>query len=243
MITIDNRVGSKDLYPLLPPAKAKLGRLPFADAAFLGNGPNNIPVLVGVELKRIGDAINSMETGRFAGHQLPGLLASYNVVYLVVEGIWREGEGGLLEVRKGRMWHPMAHGRRQYMVRELENWLTTQEILGGVKIRTTTSPKSTAQLLLHLHNWWTSKDYNDHRSHMALDNSNDLTHGLLTKPDLKWRLAKELPGVGWQRGKDMAESFDTPLEMLNASVDRLVEVGGVGKGTAGKVYKALRKGK
>ena len=53
--------------------------------SFTGQGPNG-PVSVGIEYKRMGDALACMVGGRFTGHQLPGLRQSYQQYWLLVEG-------------------------------------------------------------------------------------------------------------------------------------------------------------
>src|SRR2546426_10716375 len=96
MILVDDRTGSKALYPFLPSGSAEICRLNSADYAFVGNG-NGKPTLVGIERKGLNDALQCIQTGRFAGTQLPGLLHDYDVVYLIVEGAWRPGKEGTLE--------------------------------------------------------------------------------------------------------------------------------------------------
>ena len=110
MILIDNRTGSKELFPLFPKGSAKLCHLPFGDFSFVGNGPDEMPLNIGIERKQIREVAGEMSAGRLVGHQVPGLLATYQVVYLIVEGRWRgiprraysKPRGG-----SGRMW-PMV---------------------------------------------------------------------------------------------------------------------------------------
>ena len=62
-------------------------RMDYGDAMVTGNGPCG-QVDIGIERKRIGDLVNSITTGRLSGHQLPGLLAQYYKVYIIVEGMY-----------------------------------------------------------------------------------------------------------------------------------------------------------
>ena len=95
MILIDDRMGSKELLPLFRPydVTVELSHLEYADIAFFGNGPTG-PELVGIERKTLHDLVNSMRSRRLSGYQLPGLMAAYAWVYIVVEGVWRAGDGG-----------------------------------------------------------------------------------------------------------------------------------------------------
>src|ERR1035437_1169131 len=69
MILIDKRIGSADLLAPLQAAgfDAQLVELAFGDLAFEGKGPNGTTLNVGVELKRLGDLVSSLRTGRLAG--------------------------------------------------------------------------------------------------------------------------------------------------------------------------------
>ena len=241
-ITIDSRVGSKDLMAYLPKAKARLGRLEYGDASWLGSGPEGVPVMVGVELKRLLDMLQSMQNGRFAGYQLPGLQACYEVVYLIVEGDYRPNpRNGLLEKPIGKRWVSVELGTRRFMYQELEGFLNTQDVLGKVRVRRTKDPRHTAQLLLALHHWWTDKTWEEHRSHLALDESGGLAGGFLTKPGLKRRVAKELPGIGWGRSIAVAEHFESVREMVNAEREEWMGIPGIDKVISEKVVESIRR--
>lgn len=240
-IIIDSRIGSKDLIKYMPKHLARLGRLEYGDASFLGNGPDGVLIPVGLELKRLTDALSSMATGRFAGHQLPGMQAVFKVRYLVVEGIWRANpQTGLLEYPRGKKWLPVDLGGRQFMARELEGFLTTQEIMGGMHLRITGTPKQTAQLLVNLHHWWTDKKWEQHHSHLAFDLSDGPETALLRKPGLLRRMAKELPGIGWGRSRAVEDYFDSVADMVNAEESEWLEIAGVAKGIAPQVVEAIR---
>src|SRR5215471_7722117 len=131
MILIDERVGSKELLPYFKPfdVEAEICRLGFADAAFVGNGPDGI-ISIGIERKVLGDLLASMRAERLAGHQLDGLLENYQVNYLIVEGICRPGRNGELEQIRGNDWRAIYIGRTPMLYREMDNFLTTMEAVG-----------------------------------------------------------------------------------------------------------------
>jgi len=229
MIVIDNRIGSKELLPHFPQSIAKLGSLEYADACFLGNGPEG-PVMVGVERKALGDLLSSMQTGRLAGHQLLGLINSYHTVYLIVEGIWRtDPRSGLLEVRRGQGWTPFGFGKRQWMTKEMDNFLNTLEVIGGVVVRTTPSMRETASLITNTYHWW-SKEWEDHKSHLAIHKGRVRQDSvLLTKPSLVRRMSAEISGIGWGRSKNVDSHFSSVREMVLADGREWLEIPGIGK--------------
>lgn len=240
MIILDSRVGSKDLINYMPKNAAKLGHLEYGDASFLGNGPNDEPIPVGIELKRLLDLLNSMVTGRLSGHQLPGMQACYRVRYLIVEGIWRPNpQSGLLEYPRGKKWLPVALGTRTFMARDLEAFLNTQDIIGGMHIRTTGSPRQTAQVILALYHWWCDKTWDEHRSHLAFDESGSLGTAQLVKPTLRKRMAKELPGIGVMKSGAVEAHFENVVEMVNAPAEEWEKIPGIGKDIGEKVVKEM----
>ena len=136
MITVDSRTGSIELLPLFPKNTAKPGYLAFADFAFTGRGyANGLPLLIGVERKTTTDLLSSMTTGRLSGYQIPGLLNSYNAVYLIIEGIFRPNPNSkiLEHYRKGK-WVSIKLGNREFMSRELYNYINTLTTICGITI-------------------------------------------------------------------------------------------------------------
>jgi ERCC4-type nuclease len=241
MIRLDNRVGSGDLSVFFEKwhVPYTLCRLEYGDCAIKGNGPNGTTIEVGVEIKKVRDALNSICDGRFAGHQLPGLIESYHCVWLVLEGQFScDYESGMLMFRKGRTMAPLTLGQRKFMFRDLDHWLTTMEARGGVRVRRTLSRMETARYIADLHSWWTGKEWEEHRSHLAFDEAT-VDSEILFRPNLVRRMAAELPGVGWTRSKAVAARFGSVVEMVLANREEWEECDGIGKGIAEKVTKAL----
>ena len=234
-ILIDSRVGSKDLVKPLG-SISKLAVLEFADAMFVGGGEGNKPVFVGIEIKTVKDALSCVASGRFAGHQLPGLVKEYDIVYLLIEGPWRANREGLLEVPYGKRWRTVNLGSRFFMWRDFELWLTSMESMGGLRMRFPYSRKETVETIKLLYRWWTHKDWGEHRSHLAANKSSSV---LGVKHSLKRRIAAQLDGVGETRSKAVAEYFPSIFEMITAPVDEWMEIAGVGEKTAERVVKEL----
>jgi ERCC4-type nuclease len=227
MILLDPRAGSADYEPLLRAlgAPVEMVTLEFGDVAFYGSG-----YAVGVELKRLNDLLNCIVTGRFSGHQLPGLALHYAEAWLIVEGYWRPNpQDGVLETRRGRDWVPVKLGARTWMYRDLDNFLTTVEVKGGVRVKRTANPDETARAIYGLYAWWL--DYDGHRSHLALNRAGrDVA--LFTRPTFVRRVAAELPGVGFEKSGMIAGAFPTVRALMGADEKRLRTLPGIGKALA-----------
>lgn len=237
MIEIDNRVGSRELLQFFPENTARLKRLEFADFAFVGNGKDNMPIFVGIERKTIPDLVNSIHTGRLAGYQAPGLYNSYNVIYIVVEGTWRENKDGFVEIPR-RGWRNAAYSGGKVKCSALLNFLNTLDIAYGFHVRSSATPHQTASLVLSLYQWWT-KDYSKHH---AVDSIFDGPQGPIAfKASFTRKVACQLPRIGWEISGRVEERFGSVENMLQATIKDWQQIPGIGKVTAEKAYAQLRK--
>ena len=241
MIYLDSRVGSKDLLPLMPKNSSTLTYLEYGDASFLGRGIDDIPVSVGIERKRLNDMLTSMTTGRLSGHQIPGLMACYDYVYLVVEGLWRANpKDGLLEVPGKGGWRSVKLGARRFMAKELWSYLNTLQICAGVYVWKTGSARATAQWLTNLHAWWTCKPLDAHKSHRA--QHVPFAKLVKQKEPLVQRLAQQIvPGIGHRKSKAIAQRFGSAWELLLADQKAWESVDGIGKVLAKRIMEELHK--
>lgn len=240
MIYIDDRVGSKDLLPLFPKNSSTLTRLEYGDIAFLGRGVDDLPVSIGIERKRINDMLTSMTSGRLSGHQIPGLMACYDVVYLVVEGLWRANpQDGILEKPGAKGWYPVRLGSRQFMAKELWGFLNTLQVMTGVYVWKTGSAKATAQYLTSVFYWWNSKPLDAHKSHTA---PHIRCAPLSTKrPPLVQRVAAELPGIGFGKSKSIAKRFGSLIELVTATESDWRGIEGVGETLTKRIMEEIHK--
>jgi len=240
MLYLDARVGSGDLDEPL----RRLGldvevipRIDFADVAFFGHGPlGENTVQIGIEIKKIRDLLN---VERLSGHQLPGLLRQYDHVWLIVEGLWRPGDDGVLEIPRGREWGPLELGSRRFMYKEADNYLTTLEVKGGLRVRRTTNRGETARTVAGLYGWWNDKAWLQHRSHLALHRAVDTA--FLVPPPLRRCVAAELPGLGMQKSEAVAGFFKNTFDMINADPKTWTEITGIGKTLAQRIHEAIRR--
>lgn len=239
MIYLDPRVGSQHLaahfdelhlpYELTP--------LSYGDAMFMGNGPGG-PVSVGVELKNIFDFINSMHTGRLAGHQIPGLLDTYDHSWIVVEGFYRSRKGsGIAEVPRGPAWMPLYLGKRPVFWNEIEAFITSIEVQCGIHVRRTRTEHETARLIGNVLVPWWDKQWGDHRSLRQLDRPQGQRLQLKVERDpVKVRMHHVAAGlgsaIGYERGLKVVNAgvFHSVSELINGTPEQWQEALGVAKG-------------
>jgi ERCC4-type nuclease len=240
-ILVDNRAGSKELYPLLKPAK--LTRMQFGDVMFMGDGPDGRPVPIGIEHKTLADVLKCITDARFAGVQLPGLVSNYEYVYLVIQGLHRpcHKTGRLLVPRKKRgklVWEPVQLGYRAYTWNDLESWLTTMEVKAGVVVRRCNNRQDSALFIQGLYRWWTAKGWDRHMAHLQFHQP-EVDKMLLTRPTLLRRIAAQIPGIGWTKSAAVEEHFGSVLNMVMANVEDWQEIPGIGKKLAKDSVDAL----
>jgi len=239
MIYLDDRIGSKELFPLFPKRAVTLTHLNYADLAFLGRGPDNLPISIGIERKRILDLITSMTSGRLSGHQLPGLSAAYDVTYLVVEGLWRPNpRNGILECPRSGGWVPIRLGSRTFMATEVLGFLNTLRICAGVYVWRTAIPRETVQFVNSLHHWWVDKALDEHESH-TLPHAPYASLKTKKRPIVQ-RVAAVFEDIGLKKSKEVSERFSTVLEMVMASEEDWRGVEGIGKTLAKRITKLLQ---
>lgn len=225
MIRVDDRVGSIELLPKLREygVKAVKERLQYGDFAWLGNGPlgrSNIAI----ERKRIHDLIDSIVSKRLSGHQLPGMAAEYDYVYLLIEGLWRPGSSGELETRNGK-WSAEHSSGLSY--RAVNSFLNTLEVKAGVIVKRTWADVESAEVIVDLYRWW-QEPWDKHQSHSAVyapaDSMNGRRFSLNPRRITQLeKVAMQFPGLD-SRAQFIAEHFKTVTEFVSAGEGELAEV-------------------
>ena len=152
---VDTRAGSERLIPYLQALGALVvpGILPSGDVEILGNGPEGVPTLVGVEMKTIEDAVACMRNGRYAD-QARGMAEYYDVRWLCVEGEMDTVDGGFIRVRRGVKWFELP-GKVRYQ--ELAGWLLTMSQVSGALLYRTRDKEESARWLRSLEPRWTAR--------------------------------------------------------------------------------------
>lgn len=232
MIYLDQRIGSAELLTDLISigAPATITHLEYGDMYFAGNGPDpeTPTILYGVERKRIADLAASITSKRLSGHQLPGMVNTYDRCYLVVEERFRRGGDGQIQIPKksdnGKtFWVDAPYG---IPYQALEGYLATlEEVVGNggrFRVVRTVSKADTASWLLSRYLWANAKTWEEHRSHLAFE-QNQATVSWV-KANLTRRIAKELPRIGWERSLDCDRVFANPRAMVNAPIEEWAEL-------------------
>lgn len=238
-----SRVADLQRY-LTPPSLVVAEKLEFGDVAFNGHGGNGKPRLVGVEIKSVPDCIQCIDTGRFAGHQLPGLHDTYDEIWLLVEGELKATDDGVLQVRRYKPdekrwgWVDARYGQaRAQTYAAWVQWLTSMEVAGGVRIARTASRDESARWIAAMY-WWWQKPWQQHKSLRVVS---EPQHGMFARLNDVAKMAAQLPGVGYERALAAGQHFKSPLEMINADVKEWQKVEGVGKKIAMQVCEAIRR--
>lgn len=247
MILVDERVGSRELLSDLRKygVDADLGGRMAADFEFTGNGPDGpSSLLIGFERKTISDLLDSMREKRLAGSQTKAMIDTYDRRYLIVEGLWRAGEGhGLIETLQGRDWR-VARGQFRYS--EVIRFLASmREFAGFIEWRTSTQIE-TARYIAEEWHWWNDKLWSEHSTHRTLYNP-DPTKRANGRPSL-WRRDSpllelwlgKLPRID-SRTEEFSTYFESAQDMANAPVCRWERIKGIGSKSAKDIVDVIRK--
>lgn len=237
MIYVDDRVGSKEIIPYFKPwgVDVESTQLNSADFCFVGYGEDG-DSMVGIERKRVSDLIQSMREGRLSGHQLPKLLDDYQYVYLLVEGVYRPGPTGALEVLKGRDWraYGSGQGRKPIMYAEVDNYLNSLSLRTPVMVKRSNDERETAAIVVNLWKHF-QKEWDKHHSHQGV-------YAPVPEPKkVGWKreswslkqeevraVASQIPGID-RKCDAVARKFHTVGEMVSAREGKWLEIPGIGK--------------
>lgn len=244
MILIDRRQGSAELAPLFRPhgVPTSIVTLDYADFAFFGKGAKGQETAIGIERKTVGDLLSSFTSGRLSGHQLPGLCDSYGWVWLIVEGSFRPcPQSGVLQTYYGGGWKDAGRGPNRIMYAAVDHYITTLETKAAVRVRRTFNEAETVKVLVDLYKWWTQKDWDQHRSHLALDTLDARDSTLMLRPSVARNICAQLPGVGWLKSAEVEQHFKGSVRaMVMATAKEWAEVKGIGKTLAGRIVEVLK---
>lgn len=245
MIFIDDRAGSAELQPLFPNGTPTvISRLDAADFMFYTNGPEGKPWAVGFERKTVQDFLSSEFSGRM-GEQLEKLGRDYQLAFIVLEGVWRIGAAGRIEVllhdeeRLGKyeqgQWVEARAGNRGLDHRTFLGFIVTAQVMTGVRFLYTRSKLETVTTVAAAYSWGL-KEWEEHRSHLTAHRP----ASPWKRPTLQWMWAAELPGIGPKRAKAVCKAFGTPEAMVNATVEEWLAVEGVGPTIAKRMVAVMK---
>lgn len=250
-LLVDYRVGSKDLYPLLVRlgVKAEIAKPPtellFGDFCWAGKGQEGM-VEVGVERKNVYDFVSSMRENRLSGHQVKGMVETYDVRYLLLEGEWTiDGDGGVWAQNKWKSWKKLEPGRsRAVGYGEMLGFISALVNQAGFNLVRSSGVEESAYWLKSLWSWW-QKEWDEHEA-LGIGGVGGAFVGgkgqggvRVVDADGGWELASRLPGLGLKRAKQVSRRFSTARGMARfigkAEVKDWEKVEGVGKEGARKI--------
>jgi ERCC4-type nuclease len=251
VICIANDVGSKELQPYFMPyqIETELLELEFADFAFIGNGELG-PVTVGVERKSLSDMLACVRDSRFSGHQRDGMLRNYEIVYLIVEGMYRcDSQTGILQQWRRGGWQDVRLGTSKFMHSELQRFLITLTSFTRFRVWQTRSDhvEDTVLFIADLYRQLAQKKFEDHKSlttvHMPEIREPVLLRKLTAAEEneaIRRMVVMSLKcGIGQDKSKAVAQAFESVQEMANADVDRWRRIEGIGKTLAGNAVATI----
>jgi ERCC4-type nuclease len=244
-LRVDMQAGSSEfLAPMLAAGlPAEPDRLPAGDVEMLGRGPGGRPLLVGVEIKLVRDMLTCVRDGRFA-EQARKMKARYEVGWLLIEGEWRIGGTGLIEVRERGGWRE----RGRFTHQEIAAWAMTMVQRGRVLTWRTRDRDESVDWLRTLYWWWTSKDFEVHRAHLdwytppyVAENPMDMSEpGVVQKVAAALLAQGATVDVNSERAKAAAAHFTSVRAMVGADEKTWREVDGVGAKIARRVVEAVQ---
>lgn len=194
MIYVDYRDGSKDFIEPLRRRGIDVEEteLEFGDFCFVGRGEKGRSVSVGVEFKKLQEAVQALRTNRLQGFQAPGC-RMYDFAYLMVEGHLLYDNTGLLKVHNRRRftsetYKPMPG---HMTIGELMKRVNVLHLCAGMNPIWTHDRNDSMQQLLALYHTWTDTDLDKHKSHIAI-----YTPGTLLPISDMRRTLSTFPGIG-----------------------------------------------
>lgn len=245
-LVVDPRAGSKTLIkPLRKLAvRVTVETLDYGDVAFWGNGPDG-PVQVGIEHKRVEDVLDCIKSGRFASHQLPGLIDNYGVVVLLVQGRFRASADNLLMIEKqpafrggAKFWaRPHAPRNRPWTYTALSHWLHSIQFQGGIHVAQVEDTAASAMYIRALYSWWTTKEWSEHSTLKVFNESGAVS---MTKPTVAATVAKAVRGIGWDKAHAVGRHFGTPEKLTAACVNDWLKIPGIGRELARRAVRAMQ---
>lgn len=245
MILLDDR--ERDLLPAFKPfgdCTVETTRLEAGDVCFQGNGPDGEgTLLIGIERKKIGDLVNSMRDRRLGAFQAPLVASTYDIRYLVVEGIWQLGAGGALEELRGRDWRAVAGRKREPVLwREVDSFLSSLEEFFSFRIKQTKNERETAAWVVSRYKYW-QKRYDQHHTHQQVyapvpDRGTGKKAGFISLEQeiralygprgvLIWKMSAQYDGID-RKANEVAKMFCCPTGMTTATVKDWLRIPGVG---------------
>ena len=240
-LLVDTAVGSNEFEEPL----RKLGlpvepcHLDTGDFAFMGRGEKGAPLFIGIEFKKIGELAQALNTDRLVGHQLLEMTPVYDRRYLIIEGDYHCNAAGEVVVFRGKGAPVRLPGAPPFVV--LEQRLFNLQTRAGLIVRHTTSRPNTLRTLLAWYRYWTDKDLDDHKSHLAIyapDIDGELFAGV---SDFRRAVKVLCPGIGDKGTKTVEQVVNGSMaDLCKMTIEELAQLD-MPSGKSGATKKLGRK--
>ena len=235
--------------PLAIPYELKCG-----DINHQGYWVNGELVWIWGERKHLGDLVTcALDSGRLLRQVQEAHQAGFKFLYLIIEAVYRESPTtGLLETRRGKLWkeyhiNPTNSKSATVPYNRIRGYLNQLRYYLGVHVYHTASVRETALTIMSIYGMFQIPP-EEHNTLKQFTSSPEPVGSFLHKPSLLRRLAKELPGIGWDRSKDLEDELKTARELCRVIADdtdadrvRLLGIDGIGKKTVDSIQQALDK--
>lgn len=249
LLRVDYRGGSKDLIePLLEMGLPVVeDDMPSGDIVFTGRGEKGVPVEIGIEFKKLGELIGSLQTQRLQGHQLLKMRKAFAFSYLLTEGELMWNSQGVLtkwaRVRGVRTLVPIPGNMR---VNEFLKRIHVLHLRGGLNPLWSPNRQDTLKQIEVLYRVWTDQDLDEHKSHLAIYQAPMLLEATQFR-----KTVHTLPEVGLRVSGAAEKKFDSSLRKAIClstiddwanieTTDKHGNTKRLGEKTARKIMEAIR---
>jgi ERCC4-type nuclease len=252
MILLDNQEGSYELAfheplrSLLDPCSNPLcsssctwcrgsnrdmTRLPSGDIMIIGKGPNNSPLSIGIEYKKVGELLDSLHSKRFQGFQHPNMCQDYQICFLLVAGRVRE-HLGMLQYTNGSTskWHDADFGGNfSYTYSAYQKFISGPGYIQHFNLLPVETIEDAARQVCAVYEVY-SKPWTAHKSFRCTQdvairesrfNDNQLTPLVnITRNHRNWiRFISSIPGVDFEIASALCDVFSNVDQICNSSVE------------------------
>lgn len=245
VLFVDTRAGSSDLIAPLTAAGLPVEEtlLDFGDLAFIGRGEGGKQLFIGIEHKKLPDLVQSLASERLAGHQLPGMVQTYDRPHLLIEGEWEADESGRVSQKTGfrGMTKPLK-GCPPAL--ELLKRIITLETRGGLRVWWTPDQVATVRYVTALYRFWTDKALDQHKSHLAI-HAPDIDAALQGTVSDFARVVAMIPGIGFTTAVVLDKVFGSSFTRMMAATEQewaAIEINGrkIGASKAHRIKEMLK---
>lgn len=216
------------------------------DVNFKGKWIDNEEIWIWCERKKLGDLVAcALDTGRLLRQIQEAHQAGFKFFFLIVEAMFRKDPAtGLLQQLRGKNWanYTLGSNTKTIPYSRISGYLNQLRYYLNIQVYITRSVRETADTVMEVYSMFQTPP-EDHNSLKQFATTPEPVASFLQKPSLIRRMAKELPGIGWDRSKDIEEELGSARELCRVLADgdreALLNIAGIGKGIVDKIQVEL----